>query len=59
MYTNYVKYRILNEPSSSAPVRKQRLLTLAPSKSVTKRKLNEKEKELKNVTKYLIRRLDW
>ena len=58
-YTEYVTHRVLSLPSSNAPVRKQRLLTLAPSKVVSKRKLNKKEKELKDVSKYLMRRLDW
>ena len=43
-YTEYVTQRVFSLPSSNAPVRKQRLLTLAPSKVVSKRKLNEKEK---------------
>ena len=32
---------------------------MAPPKAISKRKLNEKEKELKDVTKYLRRRLEW
>ncbi len=59
MFKNYVTCRILDKPSSNVPVRKQKLLTLAPCKADSKRKINEKEKELKDVTKYLRRRLDW
>jgi hypothetical protein len=59
VFINYVKFSVMDEPSSNPPVRKQNLLTLAPPKKVSKRKLNIKEKELKDVTKYLRRRLDW
>ena len=60
-YMHYIKYRVISEPSTgeSAPVRKQQLLTLAPNKVLSKRKFNEKEKELRDVTKLLRRRLEW
>ena len=58
-YSNYIKYNILHQPStSSAPVRKHRLLTMAqPIKS--KKKVSTKEREMKNVEKCLRRRLAW
>ena len=40
------------QPStSSAPMRRVKLLTMAPKKKITGKNLNEKERELKNVTK--------
>ena len=58
-FENYVSFRILKAPSTSeAPQRKQRLLTMAPAK-VTRRTVSQKEKEHKQVTKCLRRRLAW
>jgi hypothetical protein len=60
-FENYVSYHILKAPSTStseAPQRKQRLLTMAPAK-VTRRKISHKEKEHKQITKCLRRRLAW
>ena len=58
-YTNYVSHHILQLPSvANAPVRKKRLLTMAPPKS-TKRKQSQKEKEERDTNKYLRRRLAW
>ena len=60
LYKGYITHRVLMEPStSSAPVRKAKLLTMAPPKKLTRRNMNEKEKELKTVTKLLRRRLEW
>ena len=58
-FENFVKHRILKQPSSAiAPVRKRRLLTMAPRKEGKKR-LSQKEHEHKQVTKCLRRRLAW
>lgn len=54
-FLRYVKYHLLNEPSTSAPIRKRRLLTLAePSPRRT-----TQERELKVVEKCLRHRLAW
>ena len=47
-----------SDSSSAAPVRKHRLLTMAPAK-IGKRRISLKEKEQKRVTKCLRRRLAW
>lgn len=57
-YRNYISHHILQTPSTSAPLRKARLLTMAPPK-MTKTKLSQKEKEARDTNKYLRRRLDW
>lgn len=58
-YSNYVKYKILREPSTNAPLRKRRLLTMSePTKRNTKR-VTAKEKEMKNVARCLRQRLAW
>ena len=57
-YKNYVTHHILQVPSSTAPLRKARLLTMAPPKN-TKTKISQKEKEERDTNKYLRRRLAW
>ena len=58
-YLNYVRSRILQESvSSDAPVRKRKLRTMADSKTA-KKAVSTKDKELKQVTKCLKRRLAW
>ena len=58
-YINYVTHHILQLPSvANAPVRRRRLLTMAPPKS-TKVRLSQKEREMRDTNKYLRRRLAW
>ena len=57
--TNFINHHILKIPSTSAPVRKNKLLTMAAPKSVSKRLLNQKQKEMQQVTKCLRQRLAW
>ena len=58
-FFNFVRHRILHEPSSAAaPIGQRRLLTMAPPK-VGRRKISQKEKEQKQVTKCLRRQLAW
>ena len=58
-HKNYITHHILQVSSvSSAPVRKARLLTMAPPK-ITKTKISQKEKEVRDTNKYLRRRLAW
>ena len=58
-FENFVKHRILKQPSSAAaPVRRRRLLTMAPRK-MGKKRLSQKELEHKQVTKCLRCRLAW
>lgn len=58
-YINYVTHHILQLPSvANAPVRRKRLLTMAPPKS-TKVRLSQKEREVRDTNKYLRRRLAW
>ena len=58
-FINYVTHYILQLPSvTNAPVRRKRLLTMAPPK-ITKTRLSQKEKEERNTIKYLRRRLAW
>ena len=46
VYAAYVTHRILQVPSTaSAPLRKSKLLTMAPTKKVTKKKMNDIENE--------------
>ena len=54
----YIKQRILKVPSTSAPVRQQRLLTFSTNQKKKKR-LNHKERESKQMTKCLRQRLAW
>ncbi len=46
-------------PSSGAPLRKARLLTMAPPKNTKTRVSPQKEKEERDTNKYLQRRLAW
>lgn len=57
-YENYVTHHILQEPSTNPPLRKRRLVTMAPPKT-TKTKISQKEKEQRDTNKYLRRRLAW
>ena len=58
-FLNFVQHRILHQPSSAdAPTRQRRLLTMASPK-VGKRKISQKEREQKQVTKCLRRQLAW
>lgn len=58
-YLNFVTHHILQQPSvSKAPVRRKQLLTMAPLK-VTKRRLSQQQKEQRDTTKYLRKRLAW
>jgi hypothetical protein len=57
-YLQYVKHRIIQAPSVTAPIRQKKLLTMAPQKC-TKSRLSQKEKEERNINKYLRRRLAW
>ena len=58
-FENFVKHRILKQPSSAAaPVRRRRLLTMAPRK-MGKKRVSQKELEHKQVIKCLRRRLAW
>ena len=57
-YENYVKTRILKEPSTKTAVRKRRLLTFS-DKKMTKRKISQLQHEHKQVTTCLRRRLAW
>ncbi|SMN12414.1 hypothetical protein SPBRAN_864 [uncultured Candidatus Thioglobus sp.] len=58
-YENYVTHHILQVPSvTNAPLRKRRLLTMAPPK-ITKTKISQKQKEERDTNKYLRRRLAW
>ncbi len=58
-FQDYVNHRIIMQPSSTnAPIRRHKLLTMAPVKQ-TKQRVSHKERELKQVTKCLRRRLAW
>jgi hypothetical protein len=60
IYDAYITHRTLQIPStSSAPVQKSKLFTLAPTKIVSKKKMKNLEKELKDTTKLSKRRLEW
>lgn len=56
---NYINHHILTIPSTNAPVRKKRLLTMATRKKVSKLSMNQRERELKQVMKCLQQRLAW
>ena len=55
---SYINYYILKNPSTPAPVRKNKLLTMA-SKKTSKRTVSLKEKEFKQVNQCLRQRLAW
>ena len=58
-YLQYITHHILQTPSvANPPVRKRRLLTMAPSK-LKKKRMSSKEKEDKDVNKYIRKRLAW
>ncbi len=58
-YENYITHHILQVPSvAKAPLRKRRLLTMAPPK-ITETKISQKQKEERDTNKYLRRRLAW
>ena len=57
--TQYIKRRILRQPSTSAPVRCHKLLTMAPQTKVSKRNINLQKKEHDQITKCLRQRLAW
>ena len=57
-YKDYITHHIIQSPSVKAPLRRKRLLTMAPTK-VTKTKMSQKEKEERDTNKYLRRRLAW
>ena len=58
-YINYVSHYLLQLPSvTEAPIRRKRLLSMAPIKA-TKRRTSHKEKEERDTIKYLRRRLAW
>lgn len=55
---NYIGLRILRQPSANAPTRKHRLLTMTEPKLESKR-VSQRVRELKQVTKRLRQRLAW
>ena len=55
----YVKHRILRQPSTSTPVRRHKLLTMSPQTKVSKRNINLQKKEHDQITKCLRQRLAW
>lgn len=58
-YIHYITHHLLQTPSvANPPVRRRRLLTMAPLKS-KKKGISQKEKEERDVNKYLRRRLAW
>lgn len=58
-FEQYVTHRLLNLPSPiNALVRRRKLLTMAPLKK-NKKRVSQKEKELRQVAKCLRRRLAW
>ena len=54
----YIKHRLLKVPSTSAPVRQQRLLTFA-TKQTKRKRIPHKERENKQTIKCLRQRLTW
>ena len=54
----YIKHRLLKVPSTSAPIRQQRLLTFA-TKQKRKTRMTHKERESKQTIKCLRQRLAW
>ena len=57
-HKDYITHHIIQSPSVKAPLRKKRLLTMAPAK-ITKTRMSQKEKEERDTNKYLRRRLAW
>ena len=57
--TNYINYYLLKNPRTKAPMHGNKLVTMAPRKKVGKRQMNQKEKEMKQVTKCLCQLLAW
>ena len=57
-FEKYIEYNILRRPSTKAPNRKRKLLTLSECKT-TKTQVNQLEKDTNLVTKCLHRRLKW
>ena len=55
----YIRVRILQQPSTKAPRRKHRLLTRACPKLESKKRVSQREREIKQVTKCLRQRLAW
>ena len=55
----YIKHRIIKEPSTIAPVRKHKLLTMECPKVPGKRRISHKDRENKQVVKCLRQRLVW
>ncbi len=56
---NFINHFLLQHPSTIAPVRKNKLLTMVPVKKINKRAMNQKDKELTQITKCLRQRLTW
>ncbi len=56
--SHFITHHILRKPSTVAPVRRNRLLTMAAHKQ-GKRRMSHKEREFKQVTKCLRQRLAW
>lgn len=54
----FINHHILRKPSTAAPIKHNRLLTMAPP-IIGKQRISHKEKEFKQVTKCLRRRLAW
>ena len=57
--TNYITHKILKIPSTETPQRQNKLLTMAPTKVVSRRLMNQREREMKQVNKCLRQRLAW
>ncbi len=57
--TNYINYYLLKNPSTKTSMHSNKLTTMAPRKTAGKRQMNQKEKEMKQVTKCLRQRLAW
>ncbi len=58
LFEMYVQFHILKTASTNAPVRKHKILTMAP-KIQGKRLVKQKLTEMKQVTKCLRQRLSW
>lgn len=58
-FINYINHSILKIPSTDTTVRQNKLLTMAAPKAVSKRLMNQKEREMKQVNKCLRQRLAW
>ena len=55
----YINHYLLKNPSTTTPVRRIKLLTMAPTKKINETLVNQKEKEFKQVTKCLRQRPTW